>query len=387
MKKKFFGLLLFCTLLSLVVGFNTTTSINGTTLVRYHGNRYKNQIIFGNNITSVSFLTIREDGIYSGRRVESEFSIKTFPWWRVSRLSPISQEVDGIQLRVGILGIVEYQESLNGSDGLDYTDSIIDFTPLWNSNWSLFSKVSGFGDDLINYFVFNTSSEDSTIQISSGIASQRAYVTQVGRTLSPDNWEWKISLNNFPLKGNYSRLAIKCVLEHQGPSVYRSVIPIPERDNLLDNEDDILILSSPNQTVLYEEDTTDKGFFSWILDPTESGGLYPEITSLLEIASLSERTLAVVNSPIFTPDQDIVPVTPDGIIALDDTTNGRVPEEQRYFIYFSFLVTQPDIITWEAFVGLDELATPSILITNFANHLFPNFVIFAVLLSLLLTSW
>jgi len=330
---------------------------NADVLVRYHGNVLPNELNIQENVTRVDVLATRLEDPGKGRRINSTFSVSNFPWWRIRRWSSTSSEVSGLQFRFGLLSMVEYEESSNGTDGIDSSDYIMAQTTLWDSQWTPFTEASGFGDGENNFYVYGTTHTPRNdtlpvIELTTGISTMRGWVNPASRVLGPNNWEWEIALNSIPLVGNYSRIALKFLVECVGPKpIYRSSIPIAERDSLLDDEDDIII--QLDEVLNNSEDSTDKGFFSWKKQAEEIGGLYPEIDSVLIDMTTQERSLRIVSSPVLSPSQDIVPLTEDILNILQDDP-GRVLGESRYFIYISFMVTQPDSITWDPFVGLDE---------------------------------
>jgi len=373
---------IFCTLLFVWL-FLACNEVRGD-LVRNHGNILRNEIDIDQNSTTIKILATRIEGNSGiGRNVKTTFSIETFPWWRIQRWNQ-QNEASGLQFRMGLLALVEYQESLNGTDGLDPSDYVVSTYPLWDVSWAPFSENSGVGDDMLNYYVYSTLSTDQNItnpfiKLSGGIADIRAWVTQASRVLGPNTWEWELNLSNYPLQGNCSRLAIKCVIEYMGDKpTKRADIPLPQRDSLLEDEDD-MILSVTNQTNFNLEDTTDQGFFSWTKDAMDIGGLQPEIQSVLLDITNHERSLRVVSSPILTTEEDLVPL-PASISFLEDITNGRILAEQRYYIYFSFMVTEPSQIVWDPFVGLDEQDIPVLVLASEVTMLRPSLVFLVFLL-------
>lgn len=177
----------------------------------------------------------------------------------------------------------------------------------------------------------------------------RGWVTPLSRLLNPSGWKWQLDFQGYPLVANNSRLALKVFIDGPSRPLLRENIPQDQRDSPYSKQDDLFSFIHPVETE-FEEDASDKGYFNWGQQGVEIGGI-PEKTAIMLNSWTRERSVRVVNSGVLTEDLDFdpLPSTIDSITKL-----GKLAGEVRSYMYFSFMVTRPDRISWDPFVGLDE---------------------------------
>lgn len=324
---------------------------------RNRGNTVRNELVAESGPHTVNILATRTEGIGEGRRLHSTFSTLGIPSLSVQRWDRKLDQLAGISIRVGLVSLVEYEESANGQDGLDPSDLLLNTYPLWtdpsstDSGWKKLEETADVEDDAFYYF-YNTylpvprRALKNTVNLNAGIADLRGWIGVLNRTVAPDAWKWGFNLFNVPVRSKDSRLALKCVVDSDDPApVYRPNLPPIERDEPATPMAEFSFVS-PRRGSFSAEDATDKSYFAWAVQGSEIGGI-PEPNAKIINTITRLRTMRVINSPLLSPNEDFDPESEMSIF-LSEFQNPR-------FVYFSFMVSMPKIIHWDPFVGIDEL--------------------------------
>jgi len=297
----------------------------------------------------------------TGRRLGYSFTTNGFPYFRLSRLTETpsqnefaeNADIAGVTFRIGFLTIIEYKESNIGQSGFDATDTVISQMPLLSDipYFTPLTETSDIGDDT-TYYIYRTSvvnptscfdSHGSIFDTWTGVADLRGYITSINRTLSPDGWKWGLSITGYPYKENKTRLAIKAVLETGVQMNYNDDPPISERYDTTTNMVGIQFI--PSKGTFQSVDQSDIGYFVW---EQEAG-----VTTCSQTGYCTEQDIDITATNILPPEKDILMNVSSFDYILDDTDYGRIPTEQRNFIYFSFPIDNPCVIQWDPVIAMD----------------------------------
>lgn len=215
MSLKLFGLFVLILLVSLAHG------------VRLHrGNEQRNALSIKRDTFGVKATATRMSKPGEGKRISSSFSTLLFPEWRVQRTSNSSNL---FKMRLGIISFVEYQESSNGVDGLDPTDTIIAEHFLWEKGfWSPLEEQRETQDDVLSYHYQALSHKGSSlhgINLTTGISDMRGWITSKQQAFSPTAWKWRLVINKFPWTSPDNSIALRTFVETEGDYTFRMDVP------------------------------------------------------------------------------------------------------------------------------------------------------------------
>ena len=305
-----------------------------------------------------------------GRKLEHTFDVRSFPWFRSSR---IDNTTTSMSLRLSLLSLIEYVDTdtipgVSSNDTfvqrLDFSNSstIMSLNSTLNStfglnNTSFFQNLASswsVNDDQ-NYWVLTAQSASQpnmpNIDILAAIADLRGWNTDLNATLAPDAWKWSISITGWKYLQSNSKLAMKFVIDSVEEAFLSGILPSNQSDDPSVSEQVTAIVFNCTANPAIGYSASDSGYAGWNVE-----ALYQKDATSRPIVGNIIVSEPVLLSQDFKAFQESAATL--SMLNSPDLGRDAVREPIQTVVYVSFEFAQPYYIVYDPWIGIDETDFP-----------------------------